>query len=101
MENTLIHEYVFLFTAAKCPLGQLPVLEVDGKLICQSNAIYRYVAREFGFYGDTSCEKGRIDQISETVVEIVNGVIPIMFGGHDEEAKVGSTLSGDQFWPIL
>ncbi|XP_067933707.1 glutathione S-transferase 1-like isoform X4 [Watersipora subatra] len=28
------------------PKGQLPVLEVDGKMICESNAIARYVARE-------------------------------------------------------
>ena len=32
------------------PTGQLPVLEVNGKQIAQSNAIARYLAREHGMY---------------------------------------------------
>ena len=30
------------------PKGQLPVLEVEGKMMCESMAIARYVARETG-----------------------------------------------------
>ena len=34
------------------PYGQLPVLEVDGVTICQSMAIARYLANEFGLAGN-------------------------------------------------
>ncbi|GMS78784.1 hypothetical protein PENTCL1PPCAC_959 [Pristionchus entomophagus] len=33
---------------AKTPFGQIPLLEVDGKPLPQSFAIFRYLAREFG-----------------------------------------------------
>ena len=31
-------------------MGYMPLLEVDGVQYCQSNAINRYLAREFGEY---------------------------------------------------
>ena len=30
------------------PFGQMPVLEIDGAIVAQSDAIARYVAEEFG-----------------------------------------------------
>ncbi|VDO84943.1 unnamed protein product [Haemonchus placei] len=30
------------------PFGQLPVLDIDGKQLCQSFAIVRYLAKQFG-----------------------------------------------------
>ncbi|KAL3852308.1 hypothetical protein ACJMK2_015967 [Sinanodonta woodiana] len=52
------------------PLGALPVLEIDGKMMTQSQAIVRYLAREFGFYGANNMETFRIDEIHEAVVEL-------------------------------
>lgn len=66
----------------------MPTLQVDDQVICQSNAIARYVAREYGFYGDNACEKAMIDQICETLMDIGNAVIPIIFKTPDEEEKV-------------
>ncbi|XP_033108531.1 hematopoietic prostaglandin D synthase-like [Anneissia japonica] len=51
------------------PFGQLPVLTVDGKKIPQSKAIFRYVAREHGFYGANSWEAALIDIVFETCDE--------------------------------
>jgi len=69
------------------PLGQMPTLQVDDKVICQSKAIYRYVANELGFYGSNNLEKAIIDQVGETLHDWTVDFFPIVFGGHDDETK--------------
>ena len=39
-----------LIEAGKAPLGQVPSLEVDGKIFCQSGAIARYCGKLAGLY---------------------------------------------------
>ncbi|KAI8521900.1 hematopoietic prostaglandin D synthase-like [Branchiostoma floridae x Branchiostoma belcheri] len=43
------------------PMGQLPLLEVDGKTMCQSTAIFRYVAKETGLSGKPGWEEAQAD----------------------------------------
>ncbi|XP_071828893.1 glutathione S-transferase 3-like isoform X4 [Apostichopus japonicus] len=47
--------------------GQLPVLEIDGKEIPQSRAIYRYVARKHGFYPSDDWGHALVEVVLETV----------------------------------
>ncbi|XP_038068552.1 hematopoietic prostaglandin D synthase-like [Patiria miniata] len=54
----------------KYPTQQLPALEVDGKLIGQTKACLRYLAKEFGLYGKTSLEAAYIDQAMDMVEDI-------------------------------
>ena len=35
---------------AETPFGQLPMLEVDGTVLCQSHAIDRLIAKRLGTY---------------------------------------------------
>ena len=43
------------------PKGQLPVLEVDGKKLCESFAIARYIAREYSkYYYYTTCNVTKV-----------------------------------------
>jgi len=52
-------------------LGQIPILEVDGKLsFGQSKAIERYLARQFGFFGQDEAEGAVVDSISEHIREL-------------------------------
>ncbi|CAB02288.1 glutathione transferase [Caenorhabditis elegans] len=47
----------------KTPMGQMPVLNVDGFEIPQSAAITRYLARKFGFAGKTPEEEAWVDAV--------------------------------------
>ncbi|XP_071830056.1 glutathione S-transferase-like [Apostichopus japonicus] len=53
-------------------LGQVPVLEVDGKVVQQSKSIFRFLGREFGFDGESSWERLQIDSIIETLNDLEN-----------------------------
>ncbi|VDK20391.1 unnamed protein product [Anisakis simplex] len=45
------------------PFGQMPLLDVDGDVIAQSAAIYRYLGRQFGLAGKTPMEEAQVDSI--------------------------------------
>lgn len=62
----------------KMPFGMLPILEVDGQVICQSKAIARFLAHRFGLVGKTDMENVRLDMIVECL-EDSNAPIVKMF----------------------
>lgn len=49
------------------PLGQMPVLEVDGQRVHQSTSISRYLAKRFGLAGSNDWEALQIDIAVDTV----------------------------------
>ncbi|CAJ0950360.1 unnamed protein product, partial [Mesorhabditis belari] len=57
---------------AEMPFGQMPVLEVGGQKIAQSGAIFRYLAREFGFYGKTNVDHALVDSFFELYKDYTN-----------------------------
>jgi len=71
------------------PLHQMPTLQVDNQLIIHSAAIDRYLATEFGFYGDNNLEKSTVDQICESIDEFRSDVGPIIY--HSKEAPEKKT----------
>ena len=54
----------------KMPTGVMPVLEVDGKQLCQSTAIARYLAREFGLTPKNSWDMARADMLVEGIFDM-------------------------------
>ncbi|XP_041348819.1 hematopoietic prostaglandin D synthase-like [Gigantopelta aegis] len=56
---------------SKMPNGQMPVLEVDGKMYSQSLAIARYLANEFNLMGNTNLENLRIDEVCGTIQDLI------------------------------
>jgi len=60
---------------AETPFGQLPVLEVDGVKLCQSNACARYLARKFNLVGKTDLEQAQVDMIADCFEDSIRPVI--------------------------
>lgn len=52
------------------PFGQLPVLEIHGKMINQSLAIARYAAKLANISGGNDLENLEIDSIVETLFKL-------------------------------
>jgi len=63
---------------ANQPLGQLPVLEIDGKQLSQSMAIGRYLAAEHGLAGKTNLERAFADMLCDGVHDIVSATMPFV-----------------------
>lgn len=54
----------------KMPFGMLPVLEIDGKLVGQSNAVARHLARQHGLAGKDDWEALQCDALVDTLGDL-------------------------------
>ncbi|XP_072050122.1 hematopoietic prostaglandin D synthase-like [Amphiura filiformis] len=82
------------------PLGQLPVLEVDGQRLVQSKAIFKYLAREF-VYGKSNWECAEIDGIMDTCEDFHTPITPILRSEGSEKAKLLQTYQEETLPQIL
>lgn len=74
--------------------GQLPSFEVDGQQFCQSLAIARYLAREFGYAGKSNIEQALVDQVVDTVNDYLGDFYKAWFAGEDKkETEVGKYVN--------
>lgn len=68
------------------PFGQLPVLEVDGEVISQTNTINRYVGKLAGLYPDDPLEAARCDEVMDAL-EDIGSKVSVTFRMSDEDEK--------------
>ncbi|XP_046646240.1 probable glutathione S-transferase 7 isoform X1 [Daphnia pulicaria] len=54
------------------PFGQVPILEVNGQMLAQSNAIARYLARQHGLAGKDEWEQAQTDMYIENINDLLN-----------------------------
>ncbi|XP_072050121.1 glutathione S-transferase 1-like [Amphiura filiformis] len=71
----------------KTPFGSLPVLDIDGRIIVQSKAIFRYLARGFGFYGESNWDCAQIDSIVDMLDEFYYPKMFVILTGSGEEKE--------------
>ena len=67
------------------PYKQIPLLEVDGKRLCQSRTIQRYLAREFGLVGKTPFDAAKADEFEDAQFDVL---MLLPFTEKDEEKRV-------------
>ena len=73
-------------------MKQIPTLQVDELIICQSNTIYRYLANEFGLYGSSNLDKATADQGGDTIEEMLGEIKKIFTSSESQEKKVWTCL---------
>ena len=56
------------------PYGQLPILEYNGEVLCQSITIARFLAKQFGLAGNTSLESAQADEVVDSITDIFDVV---------------------------
>lgn len=69
------------------PFGQIPILEYEGKRICQSIAIARMLARRFGLAGKNETEEVLADMLVDCMNEIQEAIYNIFVFSFGAEVK--------------
>lgn len=69
---------IFKFSfSLKCktatPFGHVPILEVDGRVLAQSNTIARYLAKKHGLAGQDEWEEALADMYADNIHDLLNG----------------------------
>ncbi|XP_046848750.1 S-crystallin 4-like [Xenia sp. Carnegie-2017] len=64
-------EFQQLKASGKLPFNQLPILEVDDKILAQSSTIIRYLGREIGFAPTNSFDIAKADMIGDALTDIL------------------------------
>uniref|UniRef100_A0A915PFZ2 glutathione transferase n=1 Tax=Setaria digitata TaxID=48799 RepID=A0A915PFZ2_9BILA len=60
----------------KMPFEQVPVLEVDGKMLSQSTAIALYLARKFGLAGESEWESAEVEELFGVGTDLTTHSLP-------------------------
>nr|QVK45133.1 GSTs2 [Pagiophloeus tsushimanus] len=68
------------------PLGQMPLLEFEGKVLYQSTAIARYLGHIVGLAGESPLENWEIDSVVDSLTDLRNKVFEYQFE-QDEDRK--------------
>merc|ERR1711892_1483018 len=61
------------------PYGQTPLLQWDGQVIAQSMTITRFLAAEFGLKGKNNLESAQVDEIVDTIEDVIGVTIKTHF----------------------
>ncbi|CAF0937015.1 unnamed protein product [Adineta ricciae] len=72
---------------SQMPLGQLPVLEINGEKYPQSGSLARYVARQFKLAGKDDLESFKCDIVVDTIQEINEAYYERWFHIKDEKRR--------------
>lgn len=66
------------------PMGQVPMLEVDGKKFYQSMAISRFLGQQYGLAGNDVFENLEIDMIAATIDDFRAALVRYLYEPNEE-----------------
>ncbi|CAF0883484.1 unnamed protein product [Didymodactylos carnosus] len=69
------------------PLGQMPVLEVDGQKLPQSLSIARFVAKQLHLAGKDNLEQAKADSVVDTIYDLMQQYFTKVFLVQEESQK--------------
>jgi glutathione S-transferase len=79
--------------AGDFPIGSIPVLEINGNMYCQSNAILRYIGKMAGLYPKNVVDALKVDQVLATCEDIFTIVSPALrITDKDQRMAAGKDL---------
>jgi len=87
------------------PMGQLPMLEVDGQQLCQSMTIARYLAKKFDLVPANELDAARADMFVDGVTELFPNIRPvamaIMAGDEGKKNEAWNTFKSETLKQFL
>ena len=69
------------------PLHQVPVMEIDGEVITQTNSLLRYVGKLVGLYPEDALNALYADEAMATQEDILCKIVPTLFIPDEEEKR--------------
>lgn len=81
------------------PLNAVPVLEIDGMTITQSNAMCRYVGKQAGLYPTDPIQALYCDEVMGTIEDLTNRVVAT-FGYEGEALKAARETFTDTWLTV-
>ena len=86
---------------ASTPFGQVPVLEVDGEVITQTNTINRYVGKLGGLYPEDPLEAARCDEVMSAIEDFMHQLVPTLFMQDVDEKRQARAALAEGPIPLL
>ena len=77
------------------PFGSMPLLEVDGQLLTQCNAINRYVGKLAGLYPEDRWQAALCDEVMDVVEDITHKLTPTFMMKDEAEKKAARQALAD------
>jgi len=71
----------------KTPLHQVPIMELDGEVITQTNSLLRYAGKLVGLYPEDALEALHCDEAMAVQEDILIKIVPTLFIQDEEEKR--------------
>lgn len=78
------------------PYQQVPVIEIDGKVLSQSNTINRLVGKMANLYPQDNWQAALCDEVMDTTDDAMQLLVNTFFMQEDEKARVRAQLVAGQ-----